>query len=228
MRETDPNGVATQGAYSYPVAATYLGVSAKVVATWSNGYTRKVRYSDDRKSYAPVLQTEHERGYVTFLELVELIYCREFRRHGVSLATIRAAAENLAREVGPYPFATRELVVHGRALVERLGEDLGLDAASRQVVFDLGTAIKPNVAYDATGRIGRMYVATGNAVLLDPRVRFGEPVLTSRPVPTRAIASLYRAEEGRIETVADYFGISEREVEAAVGFESAPGLFTAA
>ena len=226
MRDIEPNRVAERGAYSYPVAARFLGVSSKVVATWSNGYTRKVNYSDDTKSYAPVLQTEHARGYVTFLELIELIYCREFRRHDVKLGMIRAVAENLSVEVGPYPFASKALLIHGRSLIEKLGDGLVLDAANRQIMIDLGDHIKPNVIYSDEDRVSRL-VVYGSSIILDPGVRFGEPVLASRPVPTQAIAKLYAAEGGNIESVAEYFEITEREVDDAVRFQASPQLFAA-
>lgn len=224
--ERGTEAVGTTGAYSYSAAARLLNVSAEKVRKWSKGYTRKVRYSEERRAYAPVLQTDHESGYVSFLELVELIYCREFRKLDVTLPTIRRAAENLAREVGPYPFASRELLVGGRRLVETLGDDLVLDAASQQIMLRVGEFLRPQVSFGDDARVGRLFAADATAIYLDPRVRFGEPVLASRPVPVQTVAKLFAVERDE-ERVAEYFRIAPLQVRQAVAFHDAPRLLAA-
>ncbi len=56
-------------------------------------------------------------------------------------------------------------------------------------------------------------------VVLDPRIAFGFPSITSRGILTSNVYDLFKAENERIERVCSWMDIGENEVRAAVQFE---------
>ena len=87
------------GVYSYAEAARLLGITRQRLARWVDGYFYPRRAGEGFS--APVLHAPaHRRGVLTFPELMELFFVREFVALGVSLQHIRKTAEALAREVG--------------------------------------------------------------------------------------------------------------------------------
>ncbi|MGL4550806.1 MAG: DUF433 domain-containing protein [Gemmataceae bacterium] len=59
------------------------------------------------------------------------------------------------------------------------------------------------------------------SVVLDPRVRFGQPTLAGRGLPTDSVMDRYWAGDGVAELAADY-GVRADEIEEAVRYESLP------
>ncbi len=101
------------GVYSYQEAGRILKVSPQRVARWADGYSYPLRSGWGES--APVLQSEaHTKGVLSFPELIELFFVREFVALGVSLQHIRKTAEALAKEYGPFPFTRLPIIVNGR------------------------------------------------------------------------------------------------------------------
>lgn len=63
--------------------------------------------------------------------------------------------------------------------------------------------------------------ASPRLVVMDPRVRFGRPVLAGRGVPTDALFERFRAGDSLAELAADY-DLTREEVDEAIRYESTP------
>lgn len=208
------------GVYSYREAARLLQVSSQRVARWADGYLFQVRYG--WRFSAPVLQSpEHRRGVLSFPELMELFFVREYSALGVHLQHIRATAEALATEVGPFPFTRKQLLVGGRELLVRHSRYILRRPDIGQLVADFAESLVRHVEIDAE-EISRYYPpAFEKEVLLDRQIRAGEPVVwePDYAIPTRLIYALWEREQD-VDSVADYFGIPSHKVSVAIRYES--------
>lgn len=205
------------GVYSYAEAGRILGVSPRRVARWVDGYffPRKegVGYSE------PVLQAQaHQRGVLTFPELVELMFVREFTALGVPLPHIRATAQALAKEVGDYPFTRKQVLVSGRELLVREAEQVLRRPDIGQLVADFAETLVKQVEIEGD-TVRRYYPSQFERLIyLDRAIRGGEPVVSERAIPTRVIYNLW-ARERDLERVAEYFELPLEAVSAAIRYE---------
>lgn len=207
------------GVYSYREAARLLGVSSRRVSRWADGYIFKVRYG--QHASAPVLQSSsHTKGVLSFPELVELFFVREFVALGVVLPHIRATAEALAKEVGAFPFTKRQLIVGGRELLVKESDNILRRPDIGQLVADFADSLTRYLRFEE-GEIVRYSPPTfEDEVVLDRQIRSGEPVVvgTDYAIPTRMIFALWLKEHSS-EVVADYFEIPVSKVSVAIRYE---------
>lgn len=204
------------GVYSYPEAARILGVSARRVARWADGYffPRKEGIGHSE----PVLQAQtHQRGVLTFPELIELMFVREFVALGVSLQHIRATAQALAREVGDYPFTRRQVLVGGancwcakpmKSYAALTSDNWSLTSRRRWLQVEI-----------ENDTVRRYYPPQFDRLIyLDRAIRGGEPVVSEYAVPTRIIYNLWEQERD-LKRVAEYFDLPIEMVSAAIRYE---------
>ncbi len=122
------------GVYSYQEAGRILKVSAQRVARWADGYSYPLRSGWGEST--PVLQSDaHTKGVLSFPELMELFFVREFVALGVSLQHIRKTAEALAQEHSPFPFTRLSIIVNGRELLIRETDEILRRPDIGQIVF---------------------------------------------------------------------------------------------
>jgi uncharacterized protein (DUF433 family) len=206
-----------EGVYSYREAARLLGISVRRVARWADGYLFPLKHGWGYST--PVLQSRaHYKGVLTFAELMELMFVREFVALGVSLPHIRATAEALAKEVGDFPFTRKQVLVGGRELLVRETEQILQRADIGQLVADFAQDLAKHVEID-DAQVRRYYPpAFDRVIYLDRCIRGGEPVVSAYAIPTRVIYALWQREQDP-ERVADYFDIPVEQVSAAIRYE---------
>jgi uncharacterized protein (DUF433 family) len=209
--------VLEDGVYSYAEAARLLGVSRQRLARWADGYLYPRREGEGFSM--PVLHArDHLRGVLTFPELIELFFVREFVALGVSLQHIRKTAEALAREVGEFPFSRKQVLVEGRTLLVREAAGLLKRPDIGQLAADFAEQFAQQIEFE--GDLATRYYPPGyeRRIYLDRRIRAGEPVVSERAIPTRVIYALWQREKD-LQSVADYFEVSETGVSAAIRYE---------
>jgi hypothetical protein len=137
----------------------------------------------------------HRRGVLTFPELIELFFVREFVALGVSLQHIRKTAEALSREVGEFPFSCKQVLVEGRKLLVREAKGLLKRPDIGQLVADFAEQFAQQIEFD--GDLATRYYPPGyeRQIYLDRRIRGGEPVVSERAIPTRVIYALWQREK---------------------------------
>ncbi|CUU36870.1 MAG: hypothetical protein K6U12_02100 [Armatimonadetes bacterium] len=207
------------GVYSYAEAARLLGITPQRLKRWADGYFYERR--DGQRYSAPVLRAHaHREGVLTFPELIELFFVREFVALGVPLPHIRKTADALEHEVGEFPFSRRQVLVEGRRLLVREAEGLLKRPDIGQLVADFAEQFAQHIEFD--GDLATRYYPQGynRQVFLDRRIRGGEPVVAvnGRAIPTRIIFALWQREKNP-ESVADYFEIPLSAVSAAIRYE---------
>lgn len=206
-----------------------LGLRGGTARRWIDGYSR------GGKEYPPVVR-ESPTGNeaVTWGEFVETRLLSQYRDAGVPLVRMRPAIDALRDELQtPYPLASARTWVeaHGRELVRRVQEQVGLERRLALVVVRTGQEIidwAPPA--DEFRRSVRWTEGNGSApqprllhplpdleeVVIDPLRGFGEPVV--RNVRTDIIGELVRAGDSP-DMIADLYELPRSTVDAAVRYE---------
>ncbi len=204
------------GVYSYPEAARLLGVSAPRVARWANGYTFPRKYDHGESKSVP--QTSRHAGVLSFNELWELMFVKEYVAFGVPLPLIRETAEALASEVGDFPFSTSDVLISGRELLVKTAEGVLKRAEIGQLVADYAAAMAQHVEIRHKHVGGYDIPEFDKLVYLDKELRGGETVISERAIPTRIVYNLWDKEK-QVESVAEYFELSAELVSVAIRYE---------
>lgn len=219
------------GLYPLARAARLVGADVRSVRRWLKGYSWKCR--DGRRVSGPLwnLQyaTDEEFGdeqVLGFRDLLELRTVARFIEHGVSLKVIRATIDAAREALGDYPLHSRRFVTDGKKIfldaVNTAGATELLDLKERQYAID--AVIRPSliegIEYDAQANPLRWFPnPKRRAIVLDPQIQFGEPIVADAGVPTDTLAAAYEAEGKDLGRVARLYRVTPQAVQAAVAFE---------
>jgi DNA-binding transcriptional MerR regulator len=216
------------GLYTFHEAARLTKIPLRDIRRWLDGYS----YRD--KTHTPIsvahlweteLATESIDG-ISFHDVLEVRFVHAFRKHGVSLQAIRLASQR-ARELfeTDYPFTSRQFRTDGRAIfasaMEAAGKTELLDRvkqryASRRIIEP---SLYSGIEFDKDQLAARWYpTPRSKAVVLDPAIAFGKPIVTAGAVRTSILYDAF-AVEGDKEFVAKVYEVPVSSVEAAVAFE---------
>jgi uncharacterized protein (DUF433 family) len=204
-----------------------LGLRHGTARRWIDGYRRS------GKSYPPVVR-ERPTGddIVTWGEFVETRLLSEYRDAGVPMVRMRPVVDALREELQtPYPLASARtwLDVHGRELVRKVQEQVGLDRPLALVVVRTGQhvidwtpqaegfrrSVEWTNARNAQPRLLRPWDDL-QEVVIDPLRGFGEPVV--RNVRTEIIDELFRAGESS-DSIAELYELPRPTVDEALRYE---------
>lgn len=228
MAETFTNwrDAITDGIYPVAFAAKLAETSNATVASWF----RSSKNSSGKNSPLPpaiITPFEPVRGQllVPFLALVEARFVSRFRKHGLSLQTIRKVAKKLRVSYGlDHPFAQRRFRTDGKRVMEEQaandGERRLIDIMTDEFAFPL--VVEPSlfdtVVYidDIAARL-HPFSELPN-VFIDPLVALGRPVVSTGFIPTETLAAAFLA-EGDVDVVADWFRTDRASVAQAIAFE---------
>lgn len=183
-------------------------------------------------------------GQASFLDMVEVYMAAKL----LELVEVRALREQLRRVaeiigVDGHPLAQLKVLENATILVPRRTDDskkarvlyfddsetvTDLSSGGNQLaLYDVVRAHATNVDFDAHGIASKLWpFGQQMSVVIDPRVAFGSPILDGTRVRTSEIAALVEAEQGDLKFVAKLYGLSTKEVQAAVDFET-PGAVAA-
>ena len=212
--------------YDESLAAEVLGIPSATLHYWLGGGERRGR------TYAPVLRPAATGSHtVTWGEFVEARYLREYRRSlGATLQRLRAFIEHLRDELGvTHPLAhARPWVGPGRHLFISAQEQAGLPPelwacvepqSGVMLLLPAAESFLERVEFDdeENGAVVRLRPGgPDSAVVIDPEVRFGSPVVSG--IPTETIAEQVAAGDS-VENVARDFNLGLATVVDALRFE---------
>ncbi len=224
-READP---IAGGYYTVREACRLLGINSTTkVVGWLQGHKTSASGPILQRNYIPIAGVQE----VSFLDLLEVRFVEHFRRQGVSLQSLRKAADTLRDVIGqPHPFATsnvrfltdRKDVFYETA--ETLKDRILLNLVSKQyeMYVVMEDILARGVAFDPTTGVAREWHPKPKEypdIALNPLIAFGQPVVLRDRVPTSAIYNTWRAENGSYPAVCDWFDIKEAVAKEAVEFE---------
>jgi uncharacterized protein (DUF433 family) len=213
--------------YSLPQVDRILGLRTGTAQRWIDGYRR------GGKSYPPVVREDSTGDEtVTWGEFVETRLLAEYRDAGVPLTRMRPVVDRLREELGtPYPLASSRtwLDIHGRELVRKVQEQVGLERRLALVVVRTGQHVMWSPEAEAFSRSIQWTGNSGDAeprlvrpqddlveVVIDPLRGFGEPVV--RNVRTEVLAELFRAGESP-DSLAEVYELPRATIDEALRYE---------
>lgn len=165
-----------------------------------------------------------DERFVTFVDLVELMAIRAFRRY-VTLDSIRQGVQRARKRHGvDHPLAMRHrTLVYGGELVIELGageyEQLsGRHAGNRMLQPIVETyALRLDFGADDLACRYRAYVYKDVEIILDPKVAFGSAYVRACGMTAEALVEAVRV-EGGVREAAVACGVDQVCVEAACEF----------
>lgn len=217
-----PDDSLSGGFYTLGEAARLLGVNGtQRVSRWISGRDPIIL-----RQYQKIGR-EHEVG---FLDLLEIRFVEHFRKHRISLQSLRIAAKNARRELKMnHPFATSNVKFQtDRKAVflesaKETGDKFLLNLMTNQI--EIYEAIEQILAKDlefTTQGIAKLWWPAKNDapnVVISPNFAFGQPVISKKRVPTAALFRLWKAEGGNRNAVSEWFRVELDVVQEAVEFE---------
>lgn len=205
------------GLYSVREAALYARVTPQMVNRWLRG----------NKSGEAVLDAEYDqKDSVSFLDFIQLLAIRDIRQERyIPLNKFRQAIKTAQDNGFDHPFARKHCVYllnHSFVITppdKEPEEYLLASGKNRGQRLSLFMAdYLEDLVYDTDGIVAKYRVFSAGRVKIemDPKVRFGEPLLPSKysaPAVWDAIHS-----EGSVEAASKCLGISVTEVRAGAEF----------
>lgn len=203
-----------KGIYSIPEAARFAGLSADTVRRWAFGYRDHTGIID-----SDLPRLSHDRA-LSFLALIELCLMSRFKKTGLPARKLREGAEQMLREDGiRHPFAFEHLLhtdgvdlflISGDSTRQITGRHRG-HLVFKRIVENFFKEIEFQTSYASKWRPAKF-------IVLDPTVRFGEPIIEGTRIPTSGIHDQLEAGDSA-SLVARCYHISIEQVHAAKGFE---------
>lgn len=201
--------------YSPAEAARLLGLSSRRISNWIRG--------EDREPIVGAHEFDGRR-YASFLDLIDLLFVREFLKHGFTIRFLRGALGEAREYLGSPHFARSAFFVYpGRLHVQLPGESeniLELLSGGQCVLSGIVKPLAKRIEFSDEHGFAVRWFPLGQEVpiVIDPDFAFGAPALLDRGIPTANILDMYQAEDRRPEPVCEWFEITTEEVNAAVLF----------
>jgi uncharacterized protein (DUF433 family) len=217
------------GVYTPAEAAFYARIRTQLLNRWLFGGVGKSVVDADF--------TDRDHRIVTFLDFVQALSIREIRRqYNVPLAKIRQAYLTARHALGiKHPFALKHSTFlfgdfqnhpdRCEVVIARPNEapdyvQLTGKAAGNKMIAEVAELHMRRIEYGRDG-LAQSYCAWSAGpqikIVMDPRRRFGEPVVTSCGYSAQALWEACRA-EGGVSRAAKAYGVHSRDVAAAVEF----------
>lgn len=199
--------------YTPPQAARLLGVTAATVRGW-------LRWSD-----APEADDNDDgRLLASFLDLVEIHIAVELRkRFTIGTRALRLKLVEAAQlEKLDHPLARRRFLLDGSKLWLPLGDEqvVDLGAHGQLGLPEVIRQVAQNIDFDADEIAARWWPqGRDGAVIVDPQVCWGAPVIAGTRINTDVLFNTWRAEGQDTALIAADYGLTQEVVAQAVAFE---------
>ncbi|MDB5813095.1 MAG: hypothetical protein JWM03_259 [Rhodocyclales bacterium] len=209
-------------------AARILGMPSATVRAWSCGYPYKSSTGGSRQFEPLITPADVKSKLLSFANLCELHVLSAIRkRHRVSLPKVRASLEfvqtklNSARPLLDTQFRTNGIDL----FVEHASTLLNVSSDGQQALRGDFERALSRIERDSSGTPIRLFpftrVSGGDAtraVVVDPMLAFGRPIISGAGVKTDVIRSRFNAGDSIAEMAADYC-VEAESIEEALRFE---------
>lgn len=195
--------------YTAAEAARYLDIPVATVRSWAKG--RAYPTKRGTRQFKPIVVPADSDGMLSFRNLVELQVLRALRvKHGVRLETIRKAIDFMRRFYKvDHPLADDRMRTDGKDLFVSFVESV-VRTRDGQLLLDKVVAEHlARIEWEGNEPV-RIYPfphtgpRTMRPVVLDPRVRWGRPVLVGTAIPVEDILEREAAGESIASIARDY------------------------
>lgn len=213
--------------YSSEVAR-FVKITPSRVNRWLKGYHYLYEYRIINKPPV-ILKSQKEESfesYASFFDLIELLFIKQFLDYGISLQKLRMAFDEAKDILGVSHLVHQVFFTDGSNIcikVKKKGDAiLQLLSGGQWAIKDIIIELAHQIDFDRATRLARRwYPPEGkNLVILDPLYSFGKPIILNKGITTENIYDLYIAEGKKSSIVCRWFNLTEKELEAAINFQS--------
>jgi len=213
-------------AYGIPEVAHYLGMPVATLRSWVVG--RLYPVADGERFFQPIIEIADKKNrQLSFINLVEAHVLNAIRReHDIRLPKIRQAIAFLKNKLNSrHPLADQHFETDGLDLfVQKYSQLINITRDGQLAMRNVLQSFLKRVKRDAQGTPVKLYLFVRGAmdepfaVVVDPTVSFGRPVLEGTGIPTEILAQRYKAGDSYEQLVEDY-GRPKEEIEEAIRYE---------
>jgi uncharacterized protein (DUF433 family) len=217
--------------YNPAYAGKLVNLSPGRVKRWLQGYnysyiSGEINIITGHKG--PVIKRPETElpNYATFLDLIDLLFVKQFLNYGISLQRIRKALNEAEQLIGGNHFAQRSFFTDGKNIYMQVKNYadalLELLSSGHWVISEFIKELAHQIDFDEPSGFARRWFPLGpeGLVVLDPKISFGKPTIIGKNIPTASIFDFYLGERNRVNKVCEWLNISKEEVYAAINFES--------
>lgn len=205
----------------------YLRIPPTTIRCWVAG--RYYPSKAGKQFSKPVIRLpDPHLKLLSFMNLVEVHILDGIRReHDIPLDKVRIAVNFLSRKYpSKHPLADLQFETDGIDLfIQKFDELINISRDGQLAMRTLLQAHLRRIERDASGIPVKLYPFTRKrdpqepmAVVIDPYVSFGRPVLAGTGIATAVIAERYKAGES-VDELADDYGRKRLEIEEAIRCE---------
>ena len=218
--------------YSATMAGRLVGLRPERVRRWLQGYQRAYLNGPDGEKrishISPVVCREDdcEVSYASFLDLIDLLFVKQFLDHGISLQKVRKALAEAKEILGDSHFAKKRFFNDGRKIYLQVKDKrpealLELLSGGQWSIPSIIKQTSYQIDFNEVSEFAERWYPPGvnNLIVLDPRISFGAPTIVKRGIPTANIFDLYNAENKNIDKVSSWMELKNYEIESAINFE---------
>lgn len=218
------------GFYTIREAARLLEISnGSIITAWLKGRAGPKSGPVIHRQYLPIGKAQ----VLGFWDLIEVRFIDHFRKQNYSLQSLRKAAEVARNELNvEHPFALFGVKFIGERkniflqVAQAEGDKKLLNLVTKQfaIYTVLENVLERGVVFDPTSGLAQRWKPRDKAfphIVIDPTVAYGQPAIEGHRVATDAVFSSWKAENGDIDAVADWFEIDKTLAKEAVEFELA-------
>lgn len=209
-----------KGVYTLPDVARLLKLPYQKVHRWVNTYWdgELGQLFEQRYSW----ETNGSKA-VSFHTLIELYVMMLLTESGVPARQILNAHQELAKVyTTPFPFARKSIIsnisIGQKKIYFHLNGDTLCLNGTKQLELDFIHEFITRLEFGDDDVANRFWpMGKNNAILVDPKRRFGQPVIGKSNISPDAINSHFKANDPPAY-IAAIFGLSEKEVNDAIAF----------
>jgi len=217
--------------YNSSNAGRLLGISSNRVRRWLRGYDYLYTagpLEELRSGHkGPVIANidKDRSSYASFLDLIDLLFVREFLKNGISLQKTRNALHEVEQLLGSKHFARESFFTDGKSiyLQVRSAADALLELLSdgQWVIAPIIKQLAHQIEFDKPSGLAQRWYPLGQntPVVLDPLISFGRPTIVGKGIATANVYDFFEAENKKLSRVKKWMDLTTSEIKAAVYFE---------
>jgi uncharacterized protein (DUF433 family) len=205
------------GLYTLREAATYARIPSRTLSSWFRG----------DKAMERVFLGEDDSKIIGFLDFVQTLAVRNLRLHyRIALQKIRDAVERASQDYQlSHPFARRHTTYYYDQQIwirledESIVQLSGKEHGQKGMVPVIEQFIR-DISFDPSTKLAAKYRAFHrgkNQIMMNPKMRFGEPILEGCGYTPKALFDAAKT-EGSIEAAAKAYGVSNEQVEISIEY----------
>lgn len=212
-------------AYPAAEAARFIGLKPDRVRRWLRGYSYEYHAKQVRQSPVVTGSQADETRYASFLDLIGLLFVKQFLDHGISLQKVRKALDEASTILSTRHFARQSFFTDGKDLYLKVREQgdaiLELLSGGQWVIPEIISDLAHQIEFGAHLGLAKRWYPLGadRSIVLDPAVAYGRPSIVGKGVMTANVYDFYLAEGRQVRPTCRWLDLTQQQVQDAIQFE---------